>query len=43
MNDPLLWQLILQLFLILVQGFCSAATTAVFELNAAALRDDAEK
>ena len=24
MNDPLLWQLILQLFLILVQGFCSA-------------------
>ena len=43
MNDPLLWQLILQLFLILVQGFCSAATAAVFELNAAALRDDAEK
>ena len=43
MNDPLLWQLILQLFLILVQGFCSAATAAVFELNAAGLRDDAEK
>ena len=43
MNDPLLWQFVLQLILILIQGFCSAAETAVHALNASVLRDGSEE
>lgn len=43
MNDPLLWQFVLQLILILIQGFCSAAEAAVQTVNPSALRDYAEE
>ena len=40
--DPLIWQLILQLLLILINAFFASAEIAVVSLNTAKLRADAE-
>ncbi len=41
--DPLIWQLILQLLLILINAFFASAEIAVVSLNATKLRADAEE
>lgn len=41
--DPLIWQLILQLVLILINAFFASAEIAVVSLNASKLKADAEE
>ena len=42
MNDPLIWQLILQLIFILISALFAAAESALLALNPAKLKSDAE-